>query len=110
MFKNKTPKQNGVSPVFMLIAIALTSIILVAATTPVEKKYKYEATLNDFIKGDKWMSIAKQALERSDLPSKDVTMIKDSLTAFQNSIVMQINAQLEADKKISDSTNKKPKN
>lgn len=113
MSKNKSPKQEGISWAFMLICIVLTSVVVMAATIPKEKTYTFEGTLPEFIKGDKWIAIAKQAILKSDLPSRDASMIIDSLTEFQNKIVVQINKQLDAEKKlekptaIKDSTQKK---
>lgn len=98
-FKKK-PKRSGV-PIRILLLL-LTTVILSFSTNNVEKKFKYEDTLTGFQKGMKWIDIVKGAIDRSDLPAKDVTMIKDSLTEFQNKIILQVNSQLEADKKLNE--------
>lgn len=107
-FKAK-PKRKGLSWVWMFVLIGVASGVMAAVTA--EKEYTVKATLPKYIKGDKWISIAKQALSKSDLPSRDVSMILDSLTEFQNLIVIQVNSQLEADKKLekpkTDSSSKK---
>lgn len=95
----KQPKQKGVSLWWYLFAVIVTTLV-VSFTKPQEKLYKFEATLPEFVKGDKWLNIAKQAILKSDLPSRDASMIIDSLSEYQNKIVAQINSQLEADKKL----------
>lgn len=97
-FKQK-PKRKGVS-LWVYITLTVITTVVLSFTTSVDKKYKTELTLTEWAKGSKWMDIAKQALKRSDLPSKDVTMIEDSLNAFQSAFILQINSQLEADKKL----------
>lgn len=95
-------KYKGVSWIWMLILIGITSTVIAAVSNAPEKEYIYKATLTKYIKGDKWTNIAKQALLKSDLPSRDVATIIDSLTEFQNSIITQINQQLDAEKKLSE--------
>ncbi len=105
--KQKT-KRNGVS-LWIYVLLVLGAATVYSFVNPPEKEYTFKATLTTYAKGDKWISIAKQALSKSDLPAKDVSMILDSLSEYQNKIATQINLQLEADKKLSDSTSKKPK-
>lgn len=95
-------KYKGFNWVWGLILIGLATTIMAAVTDIPEKEYTFKATLNTYAKGDKWISIAKQALSKSDLPSRDVSTILDSLSEYQNKIALQINSQLEADKKLSE--------
>ena len=106
VFNSRRKTYKGLNWVWAFILIGLTSTIMAAVTQTPEKEYTFKAPLSKYVKADKWISIAKQALAKSDLPSRDVSMILDSLTEFQNAVVVQVNSQLEADKKLEKPTSK----
>ena len=73
----------------------------------VQKKYRVEATVEFWNKTLNSLEVAKGQLKQSDLPSKNVTFISDSLlTPIEMEITAQVQAQLSAENK-KDST--KPK-
>ncbi len=65
-----------------------------------KKNYKVEQTLDFWIRATNGIEFTKNNLRNSDLPSKTVTLINDSLlTILQVEISKQINEQLDAEKK-----------
>lgn len=65
-----------------------------------KKTYKVEQSLDFWIRATNGIEFTKNNLRNSDLPSKTVTLINDSLlTLLQVEISKQINAQLDAEKK-----------
>jgi len=54
-------------------SLILLMVILTGAWLMPEKKLKWEMTQSDWVKFDKWVTISKSALSRSDLPAKDVS-------------------------------------
>lgn len=88
---------------FLGITVAISTITwaLKAQTKPEEKKYKVELTINEWQHVMAAIEMSKAALKRSDLPSKDVVFINDSLFSYiQAAFASQINAQLEAEKQL----------
>lgn len=64
------------------------------------KKYKVEGDLNFWIQATNGIEFTKNNLKTSDLPSKTVTLINDSLlTPLQMEISKQVQAQIAAEKK-----------
>lgn len=87
---------------FLGITVAISTITwaLKAQTKPEEKRYKVELTLNEWQHVMSAMEMAKNALKRSDIPSRDVIFINDSLfTNIQNSFANQITSQIQAEQK-----------
>lgn len=92
------------------LVIATFFIGLLAWQTHQQKKtYKVEMPLDFWIQLTNGLEFTKNNLKTSDLPSKTVTLISDSLfTPIQTEVSRQINAQLAAEQK-KDSTTTKPK-
>jgi hypothetical protein len=92
------------------LALAITFMGLLAWQTHQQKKtYKVEAPIEFWIQLNNGIEFTKNNLKVSDLPSKTVTIINDTLfTPVQMEITRQINAQLAAEQK-KDSTTNKPK-
>ena len=103
--------------IFFLGTIALVSVItwgLKGQQKPPEKKYKVEFTIVEWNHIFAAIEMSKSALKRSDIPSKEMVFINDSLMVpIQSAFVAQINLQLEAEKAAQqkkDSTAKPKKN
>lgn len=99
MFKKKSPKHKGLPIWAMTFILVITAYILTAMDTPQEKKYPASFTQAEWVQHSKWIDIAKTALLKSDLPSRDVAMISDSLTAFQNELGKQLVPLFQAENK-----------
>jgi hypothetical protein len=93
---------------FKAAAMAAGFVALLSFQTHQQKKtYKVEAPIEFWIQITNGIEFTKNNLKTSDLPSKTVTIINDSLFApFQSEIARQINEQIALEKK-KDST--KPK-
>lgn len=106
--------------VFLFISVitlvsGLTWALKGQTKQPPQKKYKVELSLQEWQQVMAAIEMSTAALKRSDLPSKDVVFINDSLFArIQSAFAYQINAQLEAEKSKpevkKDTTNKIKKN
>lgn len=74
-----------------------------------QKKYTVTMTLNEWLYYSNGFRYTAEKLRQSDLPSKDVALITDSVFApFLNIVSVQITQQQEAEKKNKpDSTGKK---
>lgn len=109
----QTRKRKGVSLWVYVALIVITTVVLSFTVVP-EKKYKYEATLNEW--GQKFNSLdtVKMAISNSDIPSRTANYVIGIINKIQTDIAAQINPQIEADKKLEkpnpskqDSTSKK---
>ena len=75
-----------------------------------DKKYKVEMTVQEWSIKLQYLDYVKQQLRVSDLPSKQVAFISDSLiTPFQSEITKQIQFQLASEQR-RDTTSKPKKN
>lgn len=75
-----------------------------------EKKYKVEYTLQEWGTKLQVMDYIKNTLRQSDLPSRQVAYISDSLlTPLEQEISLQVNRQVADEKPKIDSTNKQNK-
>lgn len=90
----KEKKYKGLSWSWMFIIVIVASAIISWATDTA-KPMKVEMEGAKWLFADKWINVSKNALSRSDLPAKDVSMIIDSLTAFQQEIYKQLNPQFK---------------
>lgn len=65
-----------------------------------DKKYKVEMTVQEWSIKLQYLDYVKQQLRQSDLPSKQVAFISDSLlTPFQSEITKQIQFQLASEQR-----------
>ena len=86
-----------------LLLIAVGFVTLLAFTE--EKKYKVELSQNEWEARYSWLETTKALLKKSDLPSKDVVFVCDSLIGkFQNDLANQLRPQFMA---AADTTKKK---
>jgi hypothetical protein len=86
-------KQN-----LTIIVVLAMAIGLVAFGINEDKKYKVEFTQNEWQARWNWIETAKDQLRRSDLPSKTVVFINDSLLGrFQQELAVQLQPQFAAD-------------
>jgi hypothetical protein len=101
--------------------IALVSVITMHLQAEYNKKrplppklYPVSLSLEEWQNKFNYLEYVKQTLRKSDLPSKEVALISDSLiTPFQNQISSQLQAQLgheKAAQQKKDSTSKPKKN
>ena len=86
---------------FKGLAMAAGFVALLAFQTHQQKKtYKVEAPIEFWIQITNGIEFTKNNLKISDLPSKTVTLINDSLfVPFQTEISRQINEQIALEKK-----------
>jgi hypothetical protein len=71
---------------------------MIALSFQEPKKYSVTLPLNSWIKHSSGLEYIHGALERSDLPAKEVKFIKDSIIGpLQIDIGSQVNAQIKAD-------------
>jgi hypothetical protein len=90
---------------FALFVIGFMGLLAFQEHQQATKKYKVEADLNFWIQATNGIEFTKNNLKTSDLPSKTVTLINDSLlTPLQMEIGRQINEQLALEKKKADTT------
>lgn len=86
--------------IFALLGIGFIGLVAFQAKRQPPKSYTVTLTLdqwNGLING---VENVKNRLKISELPSKDVTLINDSLlTAIQSEFARQINQQLQAENK-----------
>jgi len=65
-----------------------------------KKTYKVEGDINFWVQATNGLEFTKNNLKNSDLPSKTVTLITDSLlTPLQVEITKQVQAQINAEQK-----------
>lgn len=84
-----------------IAASAITWALKAQTKQPPKKTYKVELAIEDWQHVMAAIEMSKAALKRSDLPSKDVVFINDSLFSYiQAAFASQINAQLEAEKQL----------
>lgn len=87
------------------VAMAVICIGIFAFGKYEEKKYKVEFSQPEWEVRYNWLEAAKDQLKRSDLPSKTVVFINDSLLGrFQQELAQQLRPQFMA---AQDSTKKK---
>lgn len=83
--------------------VALTAVFigLLAFQSHQEKKiYKVEGDINFWVQATNGIEFTKNNLKNSDLPSKTVTLITDSLlTPLQVEITKQVQAQINSENK-----------
>jgi hypothetical protein len=83
--------------------VALTVVFmgrLAFQTHQAKRTYKVEADINFWVQATNGIEFTKNNLKNSDLPSKTVTLINDSLlTPIQQEITRQVQAQLNAENK-----------
>ena len=97
--------------VVLLAAATLVSFVVAGDKKQVEKKYKMELTATEWTFYYQNIILASNRIRHSNLPSGEVALIQDSiLLKFVKEIEKQIPPQMEADKKVSDTTKVKPKN
>ena len=88
-----------------LALLAVISIFIFSFKTWEDKKFKVEFTQQEWEARYSWIETAKAQLRQSDLPSKTVVFINDSLLGkFQNDLANQLRPQFLA---ASDTTKKK---
>ena len=88
----------------LLVITLILSLGLFAFQKLEEKKYSVSFTQNEWQARYNWIEAAKSQLKQSDLPSKTVVFISDSLLGkFQNELATQLQPQFAA----ADSTKKK---
>lgn len=108
-----TPKRKRYDGFFgfvvLLAAATLLSFIVAEKKPEVEKKYKYEDTLPGWVQKFNSMDTVKMVISDSDIPAVTRRYVIGILNKIQSDIVLQINPQIEADKKVADTLNKKPK-
>ena len=73
------------------------------------KKYSVALTLPEWERYIQYQDYVKSQLRQSDIPSKQVAFIQDSLiNPFQGELIKQLNAQITAEKSKDTSKPKKP--
>lgn len=83
-----------------LFVIGFMGLLAFQSHQQTPKKYKVEGDLNFWIQATNGIEFTKNNLKTSDLPSKTVTLINDSLlTPLQMEISKQVQAQIAAEKK-----------
>ena len=83
-------------------ATMATGFVALLAFQPhqVKKSYKVEAPIEFWVQATNGLEFTKNNLKNSDLPSKTVTLITDSLlTPLQLEITKQVQAQINAENK-----------
>lgn len=82
----------------LLLAVGITWAL--KAQQKVDKTYEVKMTLNEWSIRLQYLDYVKQQLRVSDLPSKQVAFISDSLlTPFQSEITKQIQFQLASEQR-----------
>lgn len=95
---------------FILIFIVLFFAVGLMSHAPRQAPKTYTLTLpyNEWVKYSNGFQFLAEKLRQSDLPSKEVALITDSLLSpFLTHINTQIPRQIEAEKKADSSANKK---
>ena len=113
VFKSKKPRHGWVGFLTGIAAIIFVAIVLSAFIPTAEKTYEVRDTIGGWVKTDRGIEYVKQRVRQSDLPSKEVAFMVDSiLIPLQDMISKQVSPayQLEQ-KRIQDSVSKtqKPK-
>lgn len=83
-------------------ATMATGFVALLAFQPhqVKKSYKVEGPIEFWVQATNGLEFTKNNLKNSDLPSKTVTLINDSLlTPLQTEISRQVQAQINAENK-----------
>src|SRR4051812_35157446 len=87
---------------FLGITIAISAItwaLKAQQQRPPEKRYSVSLPLNNWVQITQELEYIKSQLRQSDLPSKQVAYMSDSLlTPMQAVIGLQVNTQLESEK------------
>ncbi len=100
-------KKWGLAIATLILASGITWA-LKAQQKAEDKKYKVEMTVQEWATKVNYLEYIKNQLRQSDIPSKQVAFISDSLlTPFQSEITKQIQFQLASEAKRTDSI--KPK-
>lgn len=86
-----------------LITLFVAAILSLSAFRTAEVKYKVENTLDYWQQKINLIEYAKDAIKKSDIPSKVASPLNDSLSAFENEIVAEVRKQMPQQK---DSTKK----
>lgn len=82
-----------------IVASAITWALRAQTKPPTEKTYNVSLALKSWVQITQELEYIKSQLRQSDLPSKQVSYMSDSLlTPIQSAIGIQVNAQLEAEK------------
>lgn len=103
MTKKEYEKSRTGSGTFYWM-ILIVAVWMVYSFVNIQKKYPVYLTVDKWNWYDGGMEAVKQALNKSDLPSRDVNFLCDSvLTKFQIEMRTQIVPQLEAEKPKKDS-------
>lgn len=85
---------------FIAIIIAISGVTLLAQQKPPEKKYSVTLSLQSWVQITNELDYIKSQLRQSDLPSKHVAFMSDSLlTPLQSTIGQQVNAQIQQETK-----------
>jgi hypothetical protein len=83
--------------------VALTAVfigLLAFQSHQAKKTYKVEGDINFWVQATNGIEFTKNNLKNSDLPSKTVTLITDSLlTPLQVEITKQVQAQINSENK-----------
>jgi hypothetical protein len=83
--------------------VALTAVfigLLAFQSHQAKKTYKVEGDINFWVQATNGLEFTKNNLKNSDLPSKTVTLITDSLlTPLQVEITKQVQAQINSENK-----------
>lgn len=82
--------------IFLLPAV-FTIIASFTPHTPAEQKYKMENTAARWQSTLQLIEYTKNVIKNSDVPAKIALPLSDSLTAFQNDIVAQVQPQMPKD-------------
>lgn len=83
----------------IIVIASVSTWALKAQNRQKEKQYTVSLTLQGWIQLTQQLDLVKNQLRQSDLPSKNVAFLSDSLlTPIQALIGSQVNAQLEAEK------------
>lgn len=81
-------------------AVGITWALKAQQKVDPNKTYEVKLTLNEWSNKLQYLDIVKQQLRNSDLPSKQVAFISDSLiTPFQTEITKQIQFQLASEQR-----------
>lgn len=96
--------------IFLLIVASAWTWAIKVTYPPPEKKYTVTLPLQGWIQVINELEYIKNQLRQSDLPSKQVAFMSDSLlTPLQSTIGQQVNMQMAAEKPIQKSDTTKPK-
>ena len=93
-------KKWGLAIATLILASGITWALKAQQKTDPNKVYEVKLTLNEWSNKLQYLDIVKQQLRLSDLPSKQVAFISDSLlTPFQSEITKQIQFQLASEQR-----------